>query len=662
MKKILMTIIILLSLANLNNVEAKTYYVDFDNGSDFNDGTSIITAWKNLPGTSTAASTNVHPCTFLSNSWPKINAGDIIKIKSGTIHDSTDGGRIHINSTYYNNGTSDQPIMIQRDPQWGTGTVVIDGAGLTVATYYAMLTIYKIDYIIIDGVVENGIKIQNSSEQGIFIYDSGVNGSELRNLEIYNSTKINIKITSSDKTTPTYIGDITISDVEVHKTNTLNDAGSNIYITFAENLLVQDSTSYDTGGDGIHIGSCRNVWILDNLVYNKVGAGEQGIDLSISGDYKGRDDGYNITVRGNIAYDNYKMNFDHNSGVHDVYYIHNVAYHTTTPERYDGNFHVYEGTIGKNFWINNTSTKGRDWGFGAVWSGNPWGLPAGTYQQYYINNISSGDGNGIDSGESVYIGDSYDSRIFGTNYYNNNLHSAIGTTVIKDKGTLYTADNINNGTGGWPGINCISKDPLFVSIGSTWETTDLNLSASSPSKNTGVFPFTTSSSGSGTIITLNRLVSDLDARRVFRAGDIIQIEDSGRYHISSVESSTSIALSEMATWEAAKGVWFPWDGTKLNMGAMLLPMTVTYTLPPDTTDPIITITSPTSGDTYSTEEDSVSLGGSASDNIGVTSVTWINSRGGSGTASGTDNWTISNVSLQEGDNVITVTAHDAAGN
>jgi Fibronectin type III domain len=90
-------------------------------------------------------------------------------------------------------------------------------------------------------------------------------------------------------------------------------------------------------------------------------------------------------------------------------------------------------------------------------------------------------------------------------------------------------------------------------------------------------------------------------------------------------------------------------------------LTVTYT-PPDTAEPIITTTSPTSGDTYSTEEDSVSLGGSASDNIGVTSVTWINSRGGSGTASGTDNWTISNVSLQEGDNVITVTAHDAAGN
>ena len=56
------------------------------------------------------------------------------------------------------------------------------------------------------------------------------------------------------------------------------------------------------------------------------------------------------------------------------------------------------------------------------------------------------------------------------------------------------------------------------------------------------------------------------------------------------------------------------------------------------------------------------MGGAASDNIGVTSVTWTNNRGGNSTASGTTSWTISNISLQEGDNVITVTAHDAAGN
>ncbi|MCK4486083.1 MAG: hypothetical protein KAU38_04885 [Desulfobacterales bacterium] len=47
----------------------------------------------------------------------------------------------------------------------------------------------------------------------------------------------------------------------------------------------------------------------------------------------------------------------------------------------------------------------------------------------------------------------------------------------------------------------------------------------------------------------------------------------------------------------------------------------------------------------------------------VTGVTWTNSRGGSGTASGTTDWTISDLPLHCGnDNIITVTAKDEAGN
>ena len=48
--------------------------------------------------------------------------------------------------------------------------------------------------------------------------------------------------------------------------------------------------------------------------------------------------------------------------------------------------------------------------------------------------------------------------------------------------------------------------------------------------------------------------------------------------------------------------------------------------------------------------------------MGVTQVTWSNDRGGSGTASGTTSWSVSGIVLQSGDNVITVTARDAANN
>ena len=90
-------------------------------------------------------------------------------------------------------------------------------------------------------------------------------------------------------------------------------------------------------------------------------------------------------------------------------------------------------------------------------------------------------------------------------------------------------------------------------------------------------------------------------------------------------------------------------------------LTVTYN-PSDTINPSITITSPTSGSSYTTGNNTITLDGTASDNVGVTTVTWSNNRGGSGTASGTTNWSVSGISLQSGTNVITVTAKDAANN
>src|SRR5207245_4008268 len=82
----------------------------------------------------------------------------------------------------------------------------------------------------------------------------------------------------------------------------------------------------------------------------------------------------------------------------------------------------------------------------------------------------------------------------------------------------------------------------------------------------------------------------------------------------------------------------------------------------DTAPPTVAITTPTSSSTYSTSTSPLALGGTASDNVGVTQVTWANSRGGSGTASGTTSWTASGIALQLGTNVLTVTAQDAAGN
>jgi hypothetical protein len=83
----------------------------------------------------------------------------------------------------------------------------------------------------------------------------------------------------------------------------------------------------------------------------------------------------------------------------------------------------------------------------------------------------------------------------------------------------------------------------------------------------------------------------------------------------------------------------------------------------DTTPPALAVTAPTTGPNYfAGAKESVALSGTATDDVGVTQVTWSNNRGGSGTAVGAGNWSISSVPLQDGSNVVTISAKDTAGN
>ncbi|HET7186494.1 MAG TPA: LamG-like jellyroll fold domain-containing protein, partial [Gemmatimonadaceae bacterium] len=83
---------------------------------------------------------------------------------------------------------------------------------------------------------------------------------------------------------------------------------------------------------------------------------------------------------------------------------------------------------------------------------------------------------------------------------------------------------------------------------------------------------------------------------------------------------------------------------------------------PDLTPPTVAITSPTPAQTYVTDATQLTIGGTASDNVGVTQVAWSNSLGGAGTAVGTSTWSVAGIALQPGSNTITVTARDAANN
>jgi hypothetical protein len=85
---------------------------------------------------------------------------------------------------------------------------------------------------------------------------------------------------------------------------------------------------------------------------------------------------------------------------------------------------------------------------------------------------------------------------------------------------------------------------------------------------------------------------------------------------------------------------------------------------PDTTSPVVTITAPTTGSSYTTTSANITVTSTATDNVGLSQITWSNNMGGSGSlsASGTSASGSVNVALLSGANVITVIARDTSGN
>jgi hypothetical protein len=82
----------------------------------------------------------------------------------------------------------------------------------------------------------------------------------------------------------------------------------------------------------------------------------------------------------------------------------------------------------------------------------------------------------------------------------------------------------------------------------------------------------------------------------------------------------------------------------------------------DTQAPELTLLAPTTGDFLFTKRSYLSLSGTASDNDKVSKVTWAHPNGTSGTADGTETWSISRISLKKWFNTIVLTAVDPAGN
>jgi hypothetical protein len=138
-------------------------------------------------------------------------------------------------------------------------------------------------------------------------------------------------------------------------------------------------------------------------------------------------------------------------------------------------------------------------------------------------------------------------------------------------------------------------------------------------------------------------------------------------------SWTNAANAQFGNANLSPGTWSI-PSVPLNAGANLISLVaidnagnstsstpVQITIYFDNTPPSVAVTS--NPPSFATNNGSLTLSGTASDNISLATVTWSNNRGGSGGAGivgGT--WSASISGLQLGTNVITITATDSAGN
>ena len=247
--------------------EPGTYYVDFQNGSDSNNGLCTSTPFKHAPGDDNAqgnaASVILQP-------------GNRVVFKGGVTYN----GRIDADWS----GTEGSEIIYTsghlESVPWGTERAIIDGTGITFSSGMGVISVGSSDYIIVRGLDVRNLpsdgsysgKIGISSGEHIMIdncllHDGGGNG-----IMMYGVWDIGSR---SD--------DIRIVNNEIYR----NRGHGILLLRGISNILIENNTIHDNGwpdgagqSDGIFGGgngqgenTLENVTIRNNIIYDNPGKG-----------------------------------------------------------------------------------------------------------------------------------------------------------------------------------------------------------------------------------------------------------------------------------------------------------------------------------------------------------------------------------------------------
>ncbi|TKB24998.1 hypothetical protein FCL47_15215 [Desulfopila sp. IMCC35006] len=293
-----------------------TFYIDYLNGNDYNDGTSILTPWKHCPGDINAIG---NPAT------KTFTGGDAVIFKGGVSY----AGEILVHS-----GTStDRRVVYDGNTTgaWGSGQAIIDGN----AQFYHAFNAKQVSHVTIRGFEIINVKntynssslINGSAQNGYAkVYRSGqcqsakYNGSN----SIYDMGAIRLYRQCDD---------IIIEENKIHGSENWDDGccvgaesdgdsstiapngiASQIGIEVYDgntNITIQNNEVYAAGKFAIRVWRGSNIKILNNDIGGKDSGEQEGhfsVAFSITGGVGG------VTMSGNTVHDGWQLQGDENYG------------------------------------------------------------------------------------------------------------------------------------------------------------------------------------------------------------------------------------------------------------------------------------------------------------------------------------------------------------
>jgi hypothetical protein len=352
--------------------------VDPASGNDANSGTTQSGAWKTIPGTKTRNASG-----WLRHAWgsigssSKIKAGDTIFIRAGTTMSSSLGGHLVIDSTFYDNGTSNNPISIQVSPTWGSGSFTYDGAGMTVPTWYTLVMLQSRDYITFGGASANrSFVIKNISGSGVWgLISQGRSsqhqkGIRLAFLEVTGSSFAGLGMAWTD--------DWVVSDSLAYNNANMGFSAGNMDDQTAVNGLFVDSKAYRNGASGsssdlrhgFGVYGSRNISFLRCSAYEN---GRDGFDFGTTSNaasssvvvidssaYDNGEDGYGTngaydragvtnssTFVNSVAFNNGQAGWHiYGGATAELYHV--IAHHNGSQQNFGGNYMIYSEKYGSD--------------------------------------------------------------------------------------------------------------------------------------------------------------------------------------------------------------------------------------------------------------------------------------------------------------------------